>query len=151
MTSCFILSSFSLSPSLTPPMNGFGLKKKKQRMKERCHTLMCCPFMRILREGISNFRSVDCDEGNLIIKRRDKREYTEENYRERKKKRGGGGPVDRYNSDLHTAKGYLLCPKHVTIIKSAKWELLLRLILFLSVFTGFGRWHQNVTILLCEG
>lgn len=55
------------------------------------------------------------------------REYTEENYRKQKKKEKKkerrGGAVDRYNSHLHPSKGYLLCPKHVTIIKSAKWNL----------------------------
>lgn len=54
-------------------------------------------------------------------------------WRATKKKGEKKSPVDRYNSHLHTSKGYLLCPKHVTIIKSAKWVLLLRLPLCLSV------------------
>lgn len=149
----FFFYLLSLSFSLTHSSDEWIPTRKKTRcMKERCHTLMCCPFMRILREGISNFRSVDCDEGNLIIKRRDKREYTEENYGEQKKKAGVGGR--RHSWQIQQPPPY---GKRLLVVSKACYYYQISQMGTITAThplsvcrRRFGRWHQNVTILLCE-
>lgn len=135
MTSCFfsLSLSFSHSPCLPRPMNGLRLENTAHE-REMSHADVL-PIHANPEGGDKQFSERRLTRGKPNNKTARQREYTEGNYGEsnQKKNRVKKGPVDRYNSHLHTSKGYLLCPKHVAIIKSANLGLLLWLSLRLSV------------------